>query len=273
MRTHLLLFFLALATAFPAKAQKVEALKTINELVEIQLVPIREYFRDLHRIRMQIPKPDHNYWFNYGTAYSGEPYFRIIIRRERRENYLREIMEFFVETMFSARLDFIREGENLKETTDEDLLRGLFPLPGQETKYILASSILGFEFFVQQHADKKTALFSYNNNSIRYGIEEHVSEDRKLYKYSALVFGTQVDLHPQIEVFKIGDEWEPRYSIFPRRDLLTAKTYAQTFDGLFGVAFQFNCFLNARLVERKWPFLKDPTCLGVNLSWGVPSGL
>lgn len=242
-------------------------LKTINNLLEIQISAFREYFKEVRRVRMQIKKEGHNYWFNFGTIYTGEPYYRILITRERKENKLTETIEYFSETLFSARMDFIREGASLQETEDEFLIKGEFPLPKNEDRWILASSLLGFEFAVEKKGNIRTANFYYNLNSIRYAIEEVSEEDIKTYTYSAAVFQDNVEIQPKIQIVKVDGEWEPRYFIFPRQDQVTPKTFVSTFEGLMGLPLQFKCFFASRYLEKGWPFENLPSCTGISIHY------
>ncbi len=216
---------------------------------------------------MKVPKPDHNYWFNFGTQYSGEPFFRILITREVKEDYLRETLEYFSNTMFSARIDIIRYGPNLQTTDDEDLLKARFPYPTNESKYIVASSILGFEFSVEKRDNLRVGHFYYFNNAIKYRVEESISETQKVYKYAASVHGTPVQIFPQIQMTFMGDEWETKYYLAPRNDEVTPRTYTEAFEGLFGVPLQFNCFWGGKIIEKKWPLNYVPSCRSVSLHW------
>jgi hypothetical protein len=263
----LFIFAFALVVSSAQAQLNPSPLKTINNLLDTQISAFREYFKEVRRVRMQVNKPDHNYWFNFGTSYTGEPYYRILITRERKENKLKETIEYFSETLFSARLDFIREGADLQETEDEFLIKGEFPLPKNEDRWILASSILGFEFAVEKKDNYRKANFYYSLNSIRYSIEELIEEEKRTYSYAAAVFQDNVDIQPQIQIVKVDGEWEPRYFIFPRQDQVTPKTYVSTFEGLFGVPLQFKCFFAARYLGLGWPFEKLPSCLGVSIHY------
>lgn len=249
-------------------AQETTALKTIDDLFEIQIAPLQEYFENLHRIRILIQKPDNTYLFNLHTdRMTGSSFFRILISRERKNGKLRETVDYFSKTIFSARLDLIREGEDIEETPDQDLLRGYFPPPKNEKSYALYSSLLGFEIRVKNTEGKRSALFIFENGKVRYSVNEEISVARKTYRYEAYIWGTQVGITPQVELVRNGENWEPQFFVSPRRDRLSPATFISYFQGLFGYIFQYKCLFTSKIKEKSWPMDNFNGCSGISISY------
>lgn len=213
-------------------------------------------------MRMRVIKPHHNYWFNFGTGQTGEPFFRILITRERSGHTLRETLDYFVTTQFSARIDLIREGPEIKETSDIDLILAKFPPPKDEIKYSLHSNSLGFEIRIKKTELGRTAQFNYQLGRVRYSVLEEISPTFERYKYYAAVNGERFGIQPVVESIKREKAWETSYFLLPDTELRTPASFSAMFSQVFGVIFGYDCYFLNQLKQKSWPLSNLQRCSG-----------